>query len=240
VHITAGISALSAALVVGKRKGFGADNMAPHNLPMTVLGAGLLWFGWFGFNAGSALAADGLSVHAFVSTHLAAAAGTLAWVFTEWLHRGKPTVLGAASGCIAGLGTITPASGFVQPVSALLIGAAAGGICYSAVMMKSRMGYDDSLDVVGVHCVGGVLGTLATGLFATKIVNPGGADGLFYGNPKQLAIQALAVAVVLVYSFVVTWGLLKILDKLMGLRVSRENEVMGLDLSEHGEAGYTW
>jgi len=240
VHITAGVSALSAALVVGKRRGFGTDNMAPNNLPMTVLGAGLLWFGWFGFNAGSALAADGLSVHAFVSTHMAAAAGTLAWVFTEWLHRGKPTVLGAASGCIAGLGTITPASGFVQPVSALLIGAAAGSICYGAVMMKGRLGYDDSLDVVGVHCVGGVLGTLATGLFATKFVNPAGADGLFYGNPKQLAIQALATGVVLVYSFVVTYALLKVLDKLMGLRVSRENEVMGLDLSEHGEAGYNW
>ena len=240
VHITAGVSALSAALVVGKRRGFGTDNMAPNNLPMTVLGAGLLWFGWFGFNAGSALAADGLSVHAFVSTHMAAAAGTLAWVFTEWLHRGKPTVLGAASGCIAGLGTITPASGFVQPVSALVIGAAAGSICYGAVMMKGRFGYDDSLDVVGVHCVGGVLGTLATGLFATKSVNPGGADGLFYGNPKQLAIQALATVVVLAYSFVVTYVLLKALDKLMGLRVSREDEVMGLDLSEHGEAGYTW
>jgi Amt family ammonium transporter len=240
VHITAGVSALAAALVVGERKGFGAENMAPHNLPMTVLGAGLLWFGWFGFNAGSALAADGLSVRAFVSTHMAAAAGTLAWMFTEWIHRGKPTVLGAASGCIAGLGTITPASGFVQPVFALLIGAAAGMICYGAVMLKGRLGYDDSLDVVGVHCVGGVLGTLATGLFATKLVNPGGADGLFYGNPKQLAIQALATGVVLVYSFVVTYALLKLLDKLMGLRVSREDEVMGLDLSEHGEAGYTW
>jgi len=240
VHITAGVSALAAALVVGKRRGFGTDNMAPNNLPMTVLGAGLLWFGWFGFNSGSARAADGLSVHAFVSTHMAAAAGTLAWVFTEWIHRGKPTVLGAASGCIAGLGTITPASGFVQPVSALLIGAAAGSICYGAVMMKGRLGFDDSLDVVGVHCVGGVLGTLATGLFATKSVNPGGVDGLFYGNPKQLAIQALATAVVLVYAFVVTYALLKVLDKFMGLRVSREDEVMGLDLSEHGEAGYTW
>jgi len=217
VHITAGVSALAAVLVVGKRRGFGTDNMAPNNLPMTVLGAGLLWFGWFGFNAGSALAADGLSVHAFVSTHMAAAAGTL-----------------------AGLGTITPASGFVQPVSALLIGAAAGSICYGAVMMKGRLGFDDSLDVVGVHCVGGVLGTLATGLFATKSVNPAGADGLLYGNPKQLAIQALATGVVLVYSFVVTYALLKALDKVMGLRVSRENEVMGLDLSEHGEAGYNW
>ena len=240
VHITAGVSALAAALVVGKRKGFNSENMAPHNLPMTVLGAGMLWFGWFGFNAGSALAADGLSVRAFLSTHLAAATGTLAWVFTEWLHRGKPTVLGAASGCIAGLGTITPASGFVQPVSALLIGLAAGTVCYGAVMLKGRLGYDDSLDVVGVHCVGGVLGTLATGLLATKLVNPGGADGLFYGNAKLFAIQALAAAVVLAYSFVVSYGLLKALDKCMGLRVSREDEIMGLDLSEHGEAGYNW
>jgi Amt family ammonium transporter len=240
VHLNAGTAGLVCALVLGKRVGYGTENMAPHNLPMTVLGAGLLWFGWFGFNAGSALAADGLSVHAFVSTHMAAAAGTLAWMFTEWFHRGKPTVLGAASGCIAGLGTITPASGFVQPVSALLIGGVAGAICYGAVMMKGRLGYDDSLDVVGVHCVGGVLGTLATGLFATKMVNPGGADGLFYGNPKQLAIQALAAGVVLVYSFVVTYVLLKVLDKLMGLRISREDEGMGLDLSEHGEAGYTW
>jgi Amt family ammonium transporter len=240
VHITAGVSALAAAMVVGKRKGFSSENMAPHNLPMTVLGAGMLWFGWFGFNAGSALAADGLSVRAFLSTHMAAAAGTLVWMFTEWLHRGKPTVLGAASGCIAGLGTITPASGFVQPVSALLIGGVAGMICYGAVMLKGRFGYDDSLDVVGVHCVGGVLGTLATGLLATKTVNPGGADGLFYGNPKLLAIQALAVAAVLVYSFVVTYALLMVLEKIMGLRVSREDEMMGLDLSEHGEAGYNW
>ena len=240
VHITAGVSALAAALVVGKRKGYQNENMAPHNLPMTVLGAGMLWFWWFGFNAGSALAADGLSVRAFLSTHLAAATGTLAWVFTEWLHRGKPTVLGAASGCIAGLGTITPASGFVQPVSALLIGLAAGTVCYGAVMLKGRLGYDDSLDVVGVHCVGGVLGTLATGLLATKSVNPGGADGLFYGNAKLFAVQALAAAVVLAYAFVVSYGLLKALDKCMGLRVTREDEIMGLDLSEHGEAGYNW
>ena len=239
VHVSAGTSALAAALVVGKRKGFGTDNMAPHDLPMTVLGAGMLWFGWFGFNAGSALAADGLSVRAFLSTHAAAAAGTLSWMFTEWAHRGKPTVLGAATGCIAGLGTITPASGFVQPVSALLIGAAAGAVCYFAVMIKGRAGLDDSLDVVGVHCVGGALGMLATGLLATTAVNPAGADGLFHGNPKLLALQLLGVAVVMAYSFLVSLGLLAALDRLIGLRVTTEDEAVGLDLSQHGEAGYT-
>ncbi len=240
VHITAGASALAAAIVVGRRKGFGTDNLAPHNLPMTVLGAGLLWFGWFGFNAGSALAADGLATHAFLSTHAAAAAGTLSWMFTEWLHRGKPTVLGAASGCIAGLGTITPASGFVQPVPALLIGSVAGMVCYAAVMWKGRLGMDDSLDVVGVHCVGGVLGTIATGVFATMAVNPGGANGLLYGNPKLLAVQALAAGVILAYSFAVTYILLKVLERTVGLRVADEHESMGLDLSQHGEAGYNW
>jgi len=240
VHITSGVSALAAALVVGKRKGFGADNMAPHNLPMTVIGAAILWFGWFGFNAGSALAAGELSTSAFVATHLAAASATLSWMFTEWIHRRKPTVLGAASGCVAGLVAITPASGFVTPLSAMAIGLVAGAVCYGAVMMKGRLGYDDALDVVGVHCVGGTFGALATGLLATTVVNAGGANGLFYGNAKLFAIQALAVAAVLIYSFVVSYGLLKALDKLMGLRVSREDEQMGLDLSEHGEAGYNW
>jgi Amt family ammonium transporter len=238
VHITSGVSALAAALVVGKRKGFGVDNMAPHNLPMTVLGAAILWFGWFGFNAGSALAAGDLSTSAFVATHTAAAMATLSWVFTEWIHRGKPTVLGAASGCVAGLVAITPASGFVQPMAALVIGLLAGAVCYGAVMMKGRLGYDDSLDVVGVHCVGGTLGALATGLFATTAVNAAGANGLFFGNPRLLAIQALAVVVSLVYSFGVSFLLLKVLDKTMGLRVEKEDEVMGLDLSMHGEAGY--
>jgi Amt family ammonium transporter len=238
VHITSGVSALAAALVVGRRKGFGVDNMAPHNLPMTVLGAAILWFGWFGFNAGSALAAGDLSTSAFVATHTAAAMATLSWVFTEWIHRGKPTVLGAASGCVAGLVAITPASGFVQPMAALAIGLLAGAVCYGAVMLKGKLGYDDSLDVVGVHCVGGTLGALATGLFATTAVNAAGANGLFFGNPKLLAIQALAVAVTLVYSFGVSFLLLKVLDKTMGLRVEKEDEVMGLDLSMHGEAGY--
>ncbi len=238
VHITSGVSALAAALVVGKRKGFGIDNMAPHNLPMTVLGAAILWFGWFGFNAGSALAAGDLSTSAFVNTHIAAATATLSWVFAEWIHRGKPTVLGAASGCVAGLVAITPASGFVQPMGGLFIGLLAGVVCYGAVMLKGRLGYDDSLDVVGVHCVGGSLGALATGVFATTAINAAGANGLFYGNPKLLAIQALAVVVTLVYSFGVSFLLLKILDKTMGLRVEKEDEVMGLDLSMHGEAGY--
>ncbi len=239
VHITSGVSALAAAFVVGKRKGFGSENMAPHNLPMTVLGAAILWFGWFGFNAGSALSAGDLSTSAFVTTHSAAAMATLSWVFAEWIHRGKPTVLGAASGCVAGLVAITPAAGFVQPMGALFIGLVAGVLCYCAVMLKGKFGYDDSLDVVGVHCVGGTLGALATGLLATTAVNAGGADGLFYGNPKQLAIQALAVIVTLAYSFGVSFLLLKILDKTMGLRVEKEDEVMGLDLSMHGEAGYT-
>ncbi len=238
VHLTAGVSALAAALVTGKRKGYGHDVLAPHDLPMTVLGAGILWFGWFGFNAGSALAANGLSTSAFVATHMSASAATVSWMLTEWYHRGKPTVLGAASGCIAGLGTITPASGFVTPPAALAIGLVAGIVCYVAVMLKVPFRYDDSLDVVGVHGIGGILGTLATGLFATVAVNAGGSNGLFYGNPRQLAVQALAVGVILVYSFVATYGIFKVLEKTMGLRVTEEHEVIGLDLSQHGEAGY--
>jgi Amt family ammonium transporter len=238
VHITAGVSALAAAIVVGKRKGYGSDNMSPHNLPMTVLGAGILWFGWFGFNAGSALAADNLATSAFVATHMSAAAGTVSWVFFEWWHRGKPTMLGAASGCIAGLGTITPASGFVNPAGALAIGLAAGMLCYGAVMLKGRFGYDDSLDVVGVHGVGGIFGTVSVGIFATLSVNAGGANGLLAGNPALVATQAFGAVVVAVYSFAVTWGLMKGLDKVMGLRVTRENEIMGLDLDQHGEQAY--
>ena len=194
VHINAGIAALAAALVVGKRQGYGNHTtFIPHNLPMTVLGAGLLWFGWFGFNAGSALAANALASSAFTATHLATCAATLAWVATEWIVRGKPTTLGAASGAVAGLVAITPAAGFVGPMSAILIGIGAGVICYLAVLVKPRLGYDDSLDVVGVHCVGGVWGALATGLFASKLVNSAGADGLFYGNPGQFLIQVIAI-----------------------------------------------
>jgi Amt family ammonium transporter len=240
VHINAGIAALAAALVVGKRQGYGNHTtFIPHNLPMTVLGAGLLWFGWFGFNAGSALAANALASSAFTATHLATCAATLAWVATEWIVRGKPTTLGAASGAVAGLVAITPAAGFVGPMSAILIGLGAGIICYLAVLLKPRLGYDDSLDVVGVHCVGGVWGALATGLFASKLVNSAGADGLFYGNPGQFLIQVIAVLVTMVFSFVVSYILFKILDATMGLRVTPEDEVAGLDITEHQETGYS-
>lgn len=238
VHLTAGVSALAAAFMTGKRKGYGSENLAPHDLPMTVLGAAILWFGWFGFNAGSALKAGSLSSSAFVATHMSAAGATVSWMLTEWYQRGKPTVLGAATGCIAGLGTITPASGFVTPPAALAIGLVAGVVCYIAVMLKVKFHYDDSLDVVGIHGVGGMLGMLATGLFATIAVNAGGSNGLFYGNPRQLTVQALAVGVIFIYSFVATYGILKFLEKTMGLRVTDDQEVMGLDLSQHGEAGY--
>jgi Amt family ammonium transporter len=240
VHINAGIAALAAALVVGKRQGYGNHaTFIPHNLPMTVLGAGLLWFGWFGFNAGSALAANALASSAFTATHLATCAATLAWVATEWFVRGKPTTLGAASGAVAGLVAITPAAGYVGPMSAILIGIGAGVICYLAVLAKPKLGYDDSLDVVGVHCVGGVWGALATGLFASKLVNPAGADGWFYGNPGQFLIQVIAIVVTMVFSFVISYILFKILDATMGLRVTAEDEVAGLDITEHQETGYS-
>ncbi|MGA8142109.1 MAG: ammonium transporter, partial [Desulfobaccales bacterium] len=210
VHINAGIAALAAVLVMGPRKGYtgygdGNESFIPHNLPMTILGASLLWFGWFGFNAGSALASGALASSAFTATHLATAAATLAWVGAEWIHRGKSTTLGAASGAVAGLVAITPAAGFVGPMSAIIIGILAGVICYLAVLAKPKLGYDDSLDVVGVHCVGGIVGALATGLFASKLVNDAGANGLFFGNPGQLGIQFVAVATTLVYSFVVSF-----------------------------------
>ena len=239
VHISSGISALAAALIIGKRRGYGHQPMPPHNLPFTVMGASLLWFGWFGFNAGSALAANGLAAHAFMTTNTATAAAALGWMFTEWSSRGKPTVLGAASGAVAGLVAITPAAGFVTPMAAIIIGAVAGFICYSACNLKSRLGYDDSLDVVGVHGVGGTWGALATGVFATKLVNDAGGDGLLYGNPKQLGIQFLAVLVTWVLGFVMTTVILKVLDGVMGLRVTDEEEAAGLDLSQHSETAYT-
>ena len=242
VHINAGIAALAAVLIMGPRKGYGGrmsgEAFIPHNLPMTVLGAALLWFGWFGFNAGSALAAGSLASSAFTATHLAASAAVLSWIGAEWIFRGKPTTLGAASGAVAGLVAITPAAGFVGPMSAIIIGLVAGMICYGAVLAKVKLGYDDSLDVVGVHCVGGIVGALLTGLFASKLVNPAGGDGLFFGNPAQFGIQALAVGITLVYSFVVSFILLKILDATMGLRVSTEEEVVGLDIAAHSEVGY--
>ena len=239
VHINAGVAALAAALVLGKREGWGREAFIPHNLPMTVLGAGLLWFGWFGFNAGSALAGGGLAATAFVTTHLATCGAVLSWLIVEWLFRGKPTTLGAATGAVAGLVAITPAAGFVGPMSAILIGLGAGVLCYLACLAKVKLGYDDSLDVVGVHGVGGLWGALATGLFASTAVNAAGADGLFFGNPAQLGIQVVAVGATMIYSFVLSWILLKLVDAVMGLRVTREDEVAGLDLTEHQEAGYT-
>lgn len=238
VHISSGISALAAALIIGRRRGLGVELMAPHNLPMTILGAGLLWFGWFGFNAGSALAAEKLSTTAFVATHTASAAACLSWIVTEWLIKGKPTSLGAASGAVAGLVAVTPAAGFVGPLSAVFIGMGAGIVCYLAVLLKWRMRYDDSLDVVGIHGVGGSWGALATGLFASQLINPTGADGLFFGNPMQLGIQAIAVAATMIYAFGGTFILLKLIDWTIGLRVEVEDEIAGLDITQHSEDGY--
>ena len=239
VHISSGASALACALVLKARLGYGKEHMAPHNLPMTVLGASLLWFGWFGFNAGSAVSSGALATSAFVVTNTATAAAGLSWMLAEWMHRGKPTVLGAASGAVAGLVAITPAAGFVGPIASILIGLGAGVICYTAVMMKAKFGYDDSLDVVGIHGVGGTFGALATGIFASKAVNAAGADGLLYGNPGQLVIQVGAVAVSILFAFVGTILILKIVDAVVGLRVSEEEERMGLDLSQHEERAYS-
>ena len=240
VHISSGFSALAAALFIGKRLGYGKVAYIPHNIPMTITGAGLLWFGWFGFNAGSALAADGLAANAFVVTHISSAAATLSWVFLEWMHRKKPTTLGAASGAVAGLVAITPAAGFVSPMSALIIGLVAGLLCYGAVIMKGRLGYDDSLDVVGIHGIGGIWGALATGLFASTRINPGGADGLFFGNPGLLWIQFISVAATMIFAFVMTIIILLVVNATIGLRVSEEEEQAGLDLSLHNETGYTY
>lgn len=240
VHISSGVSALAAALLMGKRRGLGKELLAPHSLPMTIAGAGILWFGWFGFNAGSAIAAGMLSTSAFVVTHIAGAAGALAWAVVEWIYKGKPTTLGAASGAVAGLATITPASGFVAPLSALFIGLTAGIFCYTGVVAKNKFGYDDSLDVVGIHGVGGTWGALALGLFATKAINEGGNNGLFFGNPELLSVQAFAVLVTWIYAFGVTFILLKILDWTVGLRLSEEEEDSGLDLSQHSETGYNF
>ena len=240
VHISSGISALAAALVIGKRVGYGSTAYIPHNLPMTVTGAALLWFGWFGFNAGSALASNGLAANAFMVTHIASAVAALSWVFVEWFHRGKPTILGAASGAVAGLVVITPGSGFVGPMSAVIIGGLGGAICYGGVLLKSRLGYDDSLDVVGIHGLGGIWGALATGLFASTRINPDGANGLFFGNPGQLWIQFVSVIVTMVFAFFMTILILKVTDVVTGLRVTEEEEVNGMDISLHNETGYSY
>jgi ammonium transporter, Amt family len=243
VHLTAGVSALVCALVVGKRLKYPQERPLPHNLTMTLTGAGLLWFGWFGFNAGSALTSGFLAALAFVTTHLGAAGGALGWLVVEWRHRGKPTALGVASGLVAGLVAITPAAGYVSPVAATAIGFIAAGTCYLAVLAKYKYGYDDSLDAFGVHGVGGLTGAVLTGVFAVKRSFPGasdpvGADGLLAGNPKQLGLQVLACVVSAAYAAGVTYGLLKLLDKIVGLRVSTSDEREGLDTSQHGEEGY--
>jgi Amt family ammonium transporter len=239
VHISSGLSALAAALIIGRRRGFGHEPMPPHSLPLTVVGAALLWFGWFGFNAGSALTAGALATSAFVVTNTAAASAALAWMFSEWAIRGKPTVLGAASGAVAGLVAITPGSGYVGPLASILIGGVAGFLCYNACNLKTKLGYDDSLDVVGVHGVGGIWGALATGLFATKAINAAGGDGLFYGNAGQLWNQFVGILAAAVLGFVLTAIILKVLDATMGLRVTDEEEVDGLDLSQHSETAYS-
>jgi len=234
VHVSCASAALAAALATGKRQGWGKQAFIPHSLPLTIAGMGILWFGWFGFNAGSALAANDIAANAFVTTHFAAAAGTLTWLVVEAMTTGKATTLGAVSGAVAGLGAITPASGFVTPMNGMLIGGLSGIICYGGVLLKNRFGYDDSLDVVGIHGVGGTWGLLAAGLLAS--VN--GATGMFYGNAGQFVIQLTAVVVTWGFCFLASFALLKLVDALMGLRVSADDELRGLDISQHNEAGY--
>jgi ammonium transporter, Amt family len=224
VHISSGAAALAAAIIVGKRKGLSQIPMPPHNLVLTILGTGLLWFGWFGFNGGSSLAANGVAVNAIIVTHISASFAAVTWMLFEWLHRGKPTVLGAASGAVAGLASVTPACGFVTPTAGIIIGVVAGIVCYIAVTFKSRLGYDDSLDVVGVHGVGSTWGMIATGLFAVGV---------------SLHVQLIGIGVTWVYAFTVTLVIMKVLDIVLGLRVSEDEEISGLDISQHGERGYT-
>ena len=234
VHVTAGFAALAFAMVIGARKGYGKTPMEPSAIPYTILGAGLLWLGWFGFNGGSALAANGVAAHAIVNTNTAAAAGALVWMMLSW-RDDKPSVLGIVTGAVVGLVAITPAAGFVEPWAAIIIGGVAATISYYAIKFRQRTRLDESLDVFACHGLGGTTGAILTGLFATKAVNPKGANGLFYGNPKQLAIQIAAVAIVATFTFVLTFVIVKVLDRLMGLRVDEAFEEVGLDISEHGE-----
>lgn len=237
IHISSGVAALVCAIVLGKRKSFGTKDADPHNLTLTVLGAGLLWFGWFGFNAGSALAANGQAANALLVTHVAAAAGALAWMSVSWVRHGHPSVLGAAAGAVAGLVGITPAAGFVGPAAAIIIGVGAGVLCPLVLdLIKERFGIDDALDVFAVHGVGGIWGALATGLFAEKAI--GGTDGLFFGNPEQLWNQIVATGAAIVFSAIGTFVLLKLVNLVFPLRVQEEAEVLGLDASLHGEAAY--
>jgi Amt family ammonium transporter len=239
VHTNAGASALACALVVGKRRGWRTDYMPPHNLPLALLGGGLLWFGWFGFNGGSARAANAVAVGAVVATQLAAAAAAVTWMTVEWMHRGKPTVLGVVTGSAAGLATSTAGAGYVGPMSSVLIGIAAGVLCYWSIVWKGRFGYDDALDVVGIHGMAGITGMLATGCLASKGVNPAGIEGVVFGNAGQVGLQSVAVLATAVFSFVGTYLILKMVDGMMGLRVASEEEATGLDLSQHNERAYS-
>jgi len=241
VHINAGAAALALVLLLGKRRGWPREAMPPHNLPFTMLGTGILWFGWFGFNAGSALAANGLAAQALINTHLAAAAAMLGWLVIEKIHAGHATTLGAASGAVAGLVAITPCAGFVGGVAPILIGLAAGVVCYLCLRLKTRFGFDDSLDVIAVHLVGGILGSLLLGLFADTAVNPLGADGLFFGGGAALLIdQLVAVVAVFGFSFALSWAIGFAIDTTIGLRVDTEDEMVGLDQSQHAENAYQY
>ena len=238
VHATCGAAALAGVFVIGNRRGYGRTSFMPHNLPLTMLGTGLLWFGWFGFNGGSALAADEVAATAFVATHLGGMAGMFMWVVMEWLTQGRATTLGAASGAISGLATITPTAGFVGPNAAIIIGCLAGICCFLAVNAKGKFKLDDSLDVVGIHGVGGLVGTICLGIFASTKVNPAGVDGLLYGNAGQLVKQLVGIVAVVGYTFVVSWVLFKVIHSVMGLRLEEEAEVQGLDSAEHSETAY--
>jgi ammonium transporter, Amt family len=242
VHINAGISALVMALLLGKRDNFDFSSkpIPPHNLTMTALGTALLWFGWFGFNAGSALSANGLAVNAFVVTNTCAAAAGLSWALIEWLINEKPTLLGTASGAVAGLVAITPASGFVGVLPAIIIGILVSLVCFFMVsVIKPKLGYDDSLDAFGIHGIGGLLGAIMTGVFASKVINPSGANGLIFGNPELVLIQIKACLITIAYSAIVTFILYKVIDAVIGMRISKKEENMGLDLSSHHESAYT-
>ncbi len=238
VHITSGVSALVAAIMLGKRSGFGHTRMDPHDATMTILGAALLWFGWFGFNAGSALTSGALAALAFVTTNTAAAMGALTWMTMDWVVHKRPSVLGMAAGAVAGLVAITPAAGFVTVTAAIIIGFAAGILCFSAIKLKNKLKIDDALDVFAVHGVGGTVGAIAVGIFATVTVNSAGVNGLFYGNPNQLVIQLTAVVSVWIYSMIMTFIILKVVDLVVGTRVDKKEEILGLDMSQHGESAY--
>jgi Amt family ammonium transporter len=239
VHASAGAAGLACALVLGQRRGYGTDYLGPHSLPLTLLGTGLLWFGWFGFNGGNAMGANAIAATAIMATQVGAATAGLVWILAEWSHRGKPTALGAVTGAVAGMASVTPGAGYISPLAAIAFGAAAGLGSYAAIVWKGKIGYDDTLDVVGIHGVSGVIGLLATGCFASKAINPAGTDGLLFGNPGQLGVQAVTAVSAVLFSFIATYALLKLTDGMVGLRVSPEDEHVGLDLSQHNERAYS-